>query len=364
MSSFDTLQKSRTLRKILAYVGLWTEADEERAWRGIALSLLIHVPLTFSYTILMWMDVYFSTDLPQATDVLYMALTETALVVKILSLLYYRNMARRMFNEWQNGEQFRLHSVMEKRMWRRSFSTFGIVFRWYITCSFSVVGCSFAAVLFLNTYKLPFPYWTPFDWNQPIYYCTLDMWQCYIMLHLATCYRLIAMRLQNLNDKPNEGENSVKQDIIEIVQFEQEVKRTSKQCERIVSYPVLAQILLSALVLCFSLYRLQNANFWEDPGNFIALFQYAVCMTLQIFLPCYYANKLTVESSSLMDSAYNSNWMDMQLSDRRLLLQYMQYLNKPVILRASRFFYIGLPVFTKTMNNAYSFFALLLNMDL
>lgn len=97
--SFDTLQNSRALRRILSSVALWTEG-EERGLPAIVVSLLVHVPLTFSYTILMWMDVYGSVDLTQATDVLYIALTETALVVKILSLLYHRKMARRMFDEW------------------------------------------------------------------------------------------------------------------------------------------------------------------------------------------------------------------------------------------------------------------------
>ncbi|XP_061396632.1 odorant receptor 94a-like [Musca vetustissima] len=379
--SFDTLQKSKTLRKILWFVGLWTE-DDKGALPAMVKSLLIHVPLSFTYTILMWMDVYFSADLNQATDVLYVALTETALVVKIISILYHRNIARQMFEEWRSSEQFRLHSVQEKWMWRQSFRTFGIVSFLYITCSFSVVVYAFAAVLFLNTYQLPFPYWTPFNWNQPIYYwyayfygalatpltcisnITLDMWQCYIMLHLAVCYKLIAMRLQQLNGNPKEANRNVTKDIIRIVQFEQKVKRMSKQCESIVSYPVLAQILLSALVLCFSLYRLQNVNFFDDPGKFAYLVQYAVCMTFQIFLPCYYANKLTVESLRLMDSAYNCNWMEMALPDRRIILLYMQYLNRPVVLRTGKFFDIGLPVYTKTMNNAYSFFALLLNMDM
>lgn len=237
--SFDTLQNSRALRRILSSVALWTEG-EERGLPAIVVSLLVHVPLTFSYTILMWMDVYGSFDLTQATDVLYIALTETALVVKILSLLYHRKMARRMFDEWQSGEQFRLQSPQEIWMWKHSVSSFRIVSFLYIGCSFSFVGCEFVVVLFLNGYRLPFPYWTPFNWNQPIYYwfayfyevlampltcisnCTLDMWQCYIMLHLAICYRLIGMRLHQLNNKPS---TNVTQAIVRIVQFEQKVKR-------------------------------------------------------------------------------------------------------------------------------------------
>lgn len=124
----------------------------------------------------------------------------------------------------------------------------------------------------------------------------------------------------------------------------------SKSCEAIVSYPILAQILLSAFVLCFSLYRLQNFNILEDPVNFLSLVQYSVVMILQIFLPCFYANKLTIESSNLLNSIYNCDWPEMSTYNRKIILQYMQYLQKPVVLKAGIFFNIGLPIYTKVIN--------------
>ena len=121
----------------------------------------------------------------------------------------------------------------------------------------------------------------------------------------------------------------------------------SRNCEAIVSYPILAQILMSALVLCFSLYRLQNFNALADPFNFLSLILYAVVMILQIYLPCHYANNLTIESAAVLNSIYNSNWSEMSTYNRRLILLYMQSLQKPVILKAGVFFDIGLPTFSK-----------------
>ncbi|XP_013109246.1 odorant receptor 94a [Stomoxys calcitrans] len=378
--SFDTLQNSRTIHKILTFVGLWIEGDIKRV-PALVISLLIHVPLTFTYTLLMWMEVIASTDITQATDVLYVALTETALIVKILSILRRRHLAKSMFRQLRYDDKFQLKNVQEHMMWRRSFKTFGIVSSLYITTSLSVVWIAFTVPLFLKEYTLPFPFWTPFDWRQPIYYwyayiyevlampltclsnCTLDMWQCYIMQHLAACLRLSAMRLQKLGHA-NENDVEATETVICIIQLQQEVKRMSLICERIVSSPIFAQILLSALVLCFSLYRLQHFNILDDLGSCLGLILYAICMTLQIYLPCHYAHQLTFESSLLLDSIFSCNWTTMSPYNRRLILLYMNYLKRPIILRAGKVFNIGLPTFTKTINNAYSFFALLLNMDL
>lgn len=125
----------------------------------------------------------------------------------------------------------------------------------------------------------------------------------------------------------------------------------SKSCEIIVSYPILAQIVFSAFILCFSLYRMQNFNILDDPISFLSLIQFAVAMTLQIYLPCYYANKLTIESSRLMDSIYKCNWIEMSPYNRKLVLMYMQYLQNSIVLKAGNFFNVGLPIFTKVKLN-------------
>lgn len=242
--SFDTLQESRILRKILRIVGLWVD-DGEHQHRvpSIVVGLLIHGPLTFSYTILMWIDVFVSSDLTQATDVLYIALTETALVVKIISILTHRKLARSIFDVWQTDDRFKLQSLEERLMWKESFATFTIVSIPYIACSLSVVGCTFAAALFTNVYRLPFSYWTPFDCHDPKYYwyayfygaiampltcianCTLDMWQCYMMQHLAVSFKLIATRLEKLGRSEHEPHSVVMRKLIRIIQLEQKVKR-------------------------------------------------------------------------------------------------------------------------------------------
>ena len=123
----------------------------------------------------------------------------------------------------------------------------------------------------------------------------------------------------------------------------------SSDCQAIVSYPILAQILMSALVLCFSLYRLQNFNALENPINFLSLILYAMAMILQIYLPCYYANNLTFESAAVLNSIYNCNWPEMSAYNRRLVLLYMQFLQQPIILKAGVFFNIGLPTFSKVL---------------
>jgi len=115
------------------------------------------------------------------------------------------------------------------------------------------------------------------------------------------------------------------------------------------------------------------------------MIQFVSVMILQIFLPCYYGNQITFHAYQLTNEVYNTNWLQCSTSTRRLLNTYMEHLKRPVKIRAGYFFDLGLPVFVKvrlhcdfpytkyllflflyylqTINNAYSFFAVLLNMS-
>ncbi|KAM7348098.1 odorant receptor 94a-like isoform 1-T2 [Cochliomyia hominivorax] len=382
--TYDTLEKSHIIIKILETFGVLTNKELHRKLPKLSptcFKLLIHSPLTFTFTILMWLEVLNSEDLNQACDVLYVVLTEIALIVKLLNVWYHDALIKSMFFEWQQNKIFELQTTEECVIWRNIMKLYSVVAFLYIGCSLSVVGFAFTAVLYLSRYQLPFSYWLPFNWKDPLNYwyaysyelitvpvtcisnSTADMFFCYMMLHLAMHFKVIAMRLEQLGFGKNETNSQVTRKLLTIIKLHLKLKSMSSSCEQIVSYPICAQVVLSAFILCFSLYRFQNFNALEDPGNFLSLVQFAVAMNLQILLPCYFANKLTIESSQLLNCIYNCNWYEMSPYNRKIIVIFMQYLQEPVVLKASIFFDIGLPVYTKTMNNAYSFFALLLNLE-
>lgn len=154
----------------------------------------------------------------------------------------------------------------------------------------------------------------------------------------------------------------------------------AKNCETIVSFPILVQTSLSALVICFTGYKVRSVSFLLQksripiinlfqmsilvtPGAYLQYVDYALIMALQIYLPCYYGNEITINSSNLNNTLYHSNWIDFDIKTKKTMCIYMEFLKRPVVLKAGNFFYIGLRVFTRVMNNSYSLFALMSNMS-
>ncbi|XP_054740316.1 odorant receptor 94a-like [Anastrepha obliqua] len=379
--SFDTIANSRLLSRALTLLGLWPVAMDtgsclQRYYRYY--QLFLHITLTFTLTLLMWLDVIFSENLDHATQVLKFLLTEMGLVVKIFNIWYYARMASEFLREWETSELFVLQTCAERAMWQRAQRAFHKVVIVYVFCSFNTAICALIAVPFMNTRELPFPFWLPRKWREDYYWamysyefiampftclCNIktDLFQCYFLLHLTLCLRVIGMRLERLSNAV--ASESVTEEFVKIIKIHQRVDEMAKCCERIVSLPVLMQIMLSSFIICFIIYRLQNVRFSDNPAEFFSMLQYVVAMSLQIFLPCYYANELTVESQNLSHHLYNCDWTGMSVYNRRMIFVYMEYLKQPLVLHAGNFFEIGLPIFSKTMNNAYSLLALLLNVS-
>ncbi|XP_036332422.1 odorant receptor 94a-like [Rhagoletis pomonella] len=344
--SFDTIANSRFLIRALTFLGLWPVVSGngggswfKRYYR--CYQLFLHITLTFTLSLLMWLDVIFSNNLDHATQVLKFLLTEMSLVLKIFNIWHYSLKAAGLLHEWQMSELFVPQTVGEQEMWRCAQCAFHKVVIIYVCCSFNAAICAFVAVPFMNTRELPFPFWLPRKWREDYYWamyfyefiampftclCNLqiDLFLSYFLLHLTLCLRVIGKRLERLGNATED--DAVTKEFVKIIKMHQ----------RIIE---------------------------ENPAEYLAMLQYVVAMSMEIFLPCYYANELTVQSEKLSYHLYCCDWTGMSVYNRRIIFLYMQYLNQPLVLHAGQFFKIGLPIFSKTMNNAYSLLALLLRVS-
>ncbi|XP_028894353.2 odorant receptor 94a-like [Zeugodacus cucurbitae] len=397
-SSMSRTYGARYLVVTLKAIGLWqwTGNSSHLGNTGIpfllklqrAHGLILHVPISFTFITLMFTAVLLSHDLEEISSVFHILLTEFSLVVKILHIWRQGSAAWHYMDELAHEPMYALRRQCEWTKWQRAQRSFAIIAYSYILGSLAVVvfGCIGVMLTPADVYVLPFNYYVPFEWRHPRKYwyawaysslgilltcisnITLDMIYCYFMFHLSLLYKLIGWRLTALR-RPKSmgyvdvGAQDVTKQMIEIFQMHMKVKRLTTQCETLVSVPVLAQIILSAFILCFSGYRLQHMKNMENVGILISTIQFASVMILQIFLPCYYGNAVTEYSNALTNDIFNSDWTTFDVPARKFMILYMELLKRPATLKAANFFNIGLPVFAKTMNNAYSIFALLLNMN-
>ncbi|EDW80595.1 uncharacterized protein Dwil_GK11482 [Drosophila willistoni] len=382
VDSTDRIAALRLLITIQRWLGLlkWQNDDGHDFWSLMKriYPYILHIPLTFTYIALMWLEALTSDNLEQAGQVLYMSLTEVALVTKIFNIWYRRQQAAQFITELEKDSAYRLCNAKEVTFWLKEQRHFQRIFYTYIIGSLFVALSGYLSVFFQDEYELPFGYYVPFEWRNPQRYLyawgynvvamtlcclsniLLDALGCYFMFQIALLYRLMNLRLMALQRAP---EVVARPELRHIFQLHTRVRRLTGQCEQLVSPYVLSQVVFSAFIICFSGYRLVHMGFQQNPGLFVTTLQFGAVMIVQIFLPCYFGNELTYHANTLTNSVFNTNWLEYSVGTRKLLNCYMEFLKHPVKVRAGVFFQIGLPIFVKTINNAYSFFALLLNLS-
>ncbi|XP_064544920.1 putative odorant receptor 71a [Drosophila montana] len=385
--SSDNIKGSRILVRILGFCGLWPSHGSSRSTKWISgckrfQPLAIHFVLTFTFTAMMWIEALGSDDFEHCTDVLFITLTMTGLVSKIFNNWRHAHIARELLQEWSASQQFEVRAGPERDMWEHEQRRFSKVVLLYYVCSLGVVPCILISSAVNYPNELPFWVWVPFDWQHPAKFwylfayelfavpftcicnITMDLLNCYLMLYVSLCLQLLGMRMAAL--APAGHGNSERQlvaQLVEVIALHRRVKSHAKKVQIFISKSTLIQILLSAVILCLSIYRLQMLNVLQSPGLFTAMTQYLFSMIMQIFLPSIYGNEITHNADQLPNALYSCQWPDMSKRMRRLILCFLIYLNRPMALKAGGFFEVGLPLFTKTMNQAYSLLALLLNVN-
>ncbi|XP_017482399.1 PREDICTED: odorant receptor 94a-like, partial [Rhagoletis zephyria] len=262
---------------------------------------------------MMCMDVFYASDLEKFSNTMYMALTELALLAKLANVWYYGQLLVDFFAALTKDALFQQLSLEEQLIWAREQRHYGWIALLYFAMSLTALSTAFVGVLISANYELPFPYAPPFDWRtEPGYWyaycyellampitclsnCAFDMIQCYMLVQLSLCFKLICGRLERMGvvrveSSASNGfsEEKFYADFVGAVTLHVRTRELSQQCE--------------------NAYRLQK-----------------------IFIPCFYGNEIITYSSDLNNAIYSSNWTQCSPGMRKYLVIYMEMLQRPVI---------------------------------
>jgi 7tm Odorant receptor len=97
----------------------------------------------------------------------------------------------------------------------------------------------------------------------------------------------------------------------------------------------------------------------NDSSEIFRLSTFLIPVVLEIFLPCFFGNKLTLASSKLSTSLFHSNWIDEDKSFKKIVKIFMENTKKDLKISAFGIFDVNLATFSRIGNAAYSLLAVL-----
>ncbi|XP_035893066.1 odorant receptor 94a-like isoform X1 [Anopheles stephensi] len=326
--------------------------------------------------------------------IMYIALTETAMILKTSTIYRYFDTIWDLY-ETTLGPSYQPRDGRERALHDRTLLVFN---RWYYVYIFVSHMAAFGtgSHLLSSEYRMPFFPWffgIPYGDEARVAYYTIFVYQCFgmyfhMLLNTAgdtqLCYMLqmigiqldlLAKRFRSLSDS-EEFDHS----FVPLVQHYNKIHRMLCRVENLFSLAYFVQFSVSGLVICASAYqvasmvravlstlRTRNLTFLfshtfqfnlYDFSKLMNVF-YMMSMTMQIGLPCYYGNEVTLKSYALTNAIYSSNWYSMKQSNRKSVQMFLVRTNKPFAATAFRYFNFNLPAFTTILNMAYSVYCVL-----
>jgi odorant receptor len=97
----------------------------------------------------------------------------------------------------------------------------------------------------------------------------------------------------------------------------------------------------------------------KDVPEFMHAFTFIVPMTLEIFLPCYFGNELSIASGKLSQALFHSEWIENNKNLGSTMKIFMENMKKETKISAFGIFHVNLTTFNSILNSAYSLFAVL-----
>ncbi|XP_053690971.1 odorant receptor 85c-like [Sabethes cyaneus] len=214
--------------------------------------------------------------------------------------------------------------------------------------------------------ELPYFMWYWYDWNKEGYYeltffhqiwggfdsavfnlCT-DLMFCAIILLLCLQFDIIAYRLKNATNDYRE--------LVSCIELHQAVVDLSDQLESIFSPSILVNFVGSSVIICLVGFQATSEISAFDLFKFIL---FLISSLVQVFLLCYYGNKLIEASSQIAYSAFEGNWYMADARYQKSLLFVVTRAGKWQKLTAMKFSVVSLASYSAILSTSFSYFTLL-----
>ncbi|XP_071631675.1 putative odorant receptor 85d [Temnothorax longispinosus] len=326
------------------------------------------ISMLFFFSMSQFMDIVLNVDNPDDfTNNLNMMLTSSAACYKLFIVwLNYEKIAALIncLNEVPfkplNLDEIKIRRQYDKIIWNNTLRYTSLI----------GTTCSFIAMMSLFTdfrhKRLTYREWVPYDYSSYITYCltyaqqmistfhcasvnvACDTLLCGLLMHICCQIEILEYRLKNILTNQFTLGYCIHHHN-RILQYAQVV---NTRFTKIVGF----QFMASTMVICCNLYQLTKSTL---SANHVQLIMYTSCMLTQIFIYCWFGNKVKLKGLELTDSIFQMEWPNLDNNIKKGLLLVMKRSMIPIEISTVYILTINLDSFVALLKTSYSVYNLL-----
>ncbi|GAB0098791.1 hypothetical protein DMENIID0001_145940 [Sergentomyia squamirostris] len=388
-------------KKVFKYLGFWDDKTN-RSYTLYSYAMWF----TFIYLFDVFQLMFFTTvtDMYSISEGLSIIVCELVLIQKLMTIKRCIPRIEELFSIL-DSVQFRPKSTDEWKVVESVHNRAMGMSRFLYYCIFTAVLLYVLIPIANHSGELFSPAWYPWDLTSPIKYYATFIYQAigiYIcaatvvaydsfvfgfLLHTHGQIERLSIRLEKLGYESLAVDPSVKPDkgMIEIEKYSEnlaarkgsvyygEVVRCVllhkkildfvEEVQRIFRSAIFNQFVVSAMVICMSLYQLVTIT--GNPLMHVSRMTYTVALVSELFVYCYAGNEVRHSSKKLSYQAFKSDFLKFDKSTSVVLQIFMIKSYREIIVQAGNVIPVtlSLETFAAIIRLSYSFLALLQSMQ-
>nr|QAB43887.1 olfactory receptor OR8 [Oedaleus asiaticus] len=117
----------------------------------------------------------------------------------------------------------------------------------------------------------------------------------------------------------------------------------------------------ATIIICVTLFLITTSE--QHFAALVKLQGYLIVVVYEIFMYCWFGDDVMYQSSRLLESVYTCGWPGAPPSLQKALVVVLLRARRPLGLTAGKFYHVSRETFLQLINAAYTYYALLRQMN-
>ncbi|XP_044270428.1 odorant receptor Or1-like [Tribolium madens] len=362
---------------LLRLIGLWPKGEEGYKM-GLYMLYASFLLITFVFPLvfLQSINIYFiRTNVAAVAGTFYILLVEMLLISKVYYLITNMSVLKQLLSILDT-EMFQPKNSVQILEIESNIHVWKLIYKTFAYSCFSVNIFWAVYPLFDETdRRLPFIAWYPYDTKITPFYEITYLHQILSLSFITTIhvnvdalaaalnvfngsqFDILEDNLKNLHKLEKNGMVDVKQNLTYCVSHHKHILSFADKCNKYLNWILFLQFFICGIAIGMTMFQLTLVVSFSTEFN--AYLTYGIAITMQVFMYSWFGNEVKMKSSKVSYALFECEWIDFSQNVKKDLLFFIMRLQKPVELSAFNLFYLTLETFMKIMKTAWSYFALL-----
>ncbi|KAM8721705.1 hypothetical protein ACLKA7_007557 [Drosophila subpalustris] len=340
-------------------------------------SAVINVLVTLLFPLTLLAKLFFTSSLKELFENLTITITDFVANLKFINVFLVRRQLREITDILRVLDKRAkiVHNQEELRVLHQSVKTAQSSFRTFAWIFVFGTALSCIRVAIARDRQLLYPAWFGVDWQcsdlaywlinvyqlfglivQAIQDCANDSYPPAYLCILTGHMRALELRVRRIGyPQPlahtlyNQARyhQSVYVQLCECIEDYINILRLNEIIQEILSIACMAQFVCSAAVQCTVAMHVLYVVDSNDLSTMMLSLVFFMAVTLEVFLICYFGDRMRTQSEALLDAFYACNWMDQMPQFKRNLIITLMRTQKPSFIYAGSYIPVTLETFVQ-----------------